>query len=336
VTDFTGERLVPGQVNQDLWAEHISRYTLAARYAQGVRVLDIGCGTGYGTAFLAQHASQATGIDIAPDAIEHARKEYPQPNLEYLTASATEIPLPDATFDLITAFEVIEHLESWPLLISEARRLLKPDGMFLVSTPNKLYYTESRGAAGPNPYHVHEFEYEEFRSALKEHFPNTIVLLQNRSDAFVFYPDRTFFPADVVLEGSAGTPADAYFFLGACSVAKPMDLHSFVFVPQASNLLRIRERHIAGLEEQLADLQAQFNQLLNNHHALEAHLEDQNRWGLQLDQEVQVARERLTQLQKEFEERTAWALQLNGRVERFENSRWVKLGRKLGRGQEFE
>ena len=337
MTEFTGERVVPGQVNEDLWAEHISRYALAERYAVAGCVLDIGCGTGYGTAHLAKHARTAIGIDIAPDAVAHARSAYPFTNLSYLAASAAALPFSDASYDLITAFEVIEHLENWPALLHEARRLLKPGGIFLVSTPNKQYYTESRGTAGPNPYHLHEFEFAEFQSELDRHFPHVTVLLQNRLDAFAFYSHDTSLPVEARIQGSGGTPEEAYFFLGVCSLAQPLiDVHSFVDVPRASNLLRERERHIHSLDQQLTTLRAEFDALLAHHHALELHLEAQNRWGLGLNQELQETRDRLTQLQREFTERTAWALELNSRVQRFDNSRWVKLGRKLGRGQEFE
>ena len=65
----------------------------------------------------------------------------------------------------MVAFEVIEHLEDWRDFLREVRRVLAPRGQFIVSTPNKLYYTESRGATGANPFHVHEFDFEEFRAS---------------------------------------------------------------------------------------------------------------------------------------------------------------------------
>src|ERR1700724_2556891 len=103
VSEFTGERVIPGQVNDDLWAEHMARYAFAARLATQARVLDIGCGTGYGTAELAQHAESATGIDISSEAIAYAREHYPLPNAKFLAASATALPFPAGSFDLITA-----------------------------------------------------------------------------------------------------------------------------------------------------------------------------------------------------------------------------------------
>jgi len=102
VTEFTGERVIPGQVNDDLWAEHVARYALAARFAHGRRVLDLGCGAGYGTADLARVASSAVGVDLAPEAIEYAVRHFAP--VRFLQCSATTVPFPPASFDLVTAF----------------------------------------------------------------------------------------------------------------------------------------------------------------------------------------------------------------------------------------
>src|ERR1700731_1170167 len=97
--EFTGERVIPGQVNDDLWSEHVARYAFARRYADGKRVLDAGCGTGYGSAELAQSAAAVTGVDISADAIEYARASYPIPGLQFLESSCTAVPLPDRSVD---------------------------------------------------------------------------------------------------------------------------------------------------------------------------------------------------------------------------------------------
>ncbi len=153
--EFTGERLIPGQVEIDLFNEHLARYAFAARLAAGKRVLDAGCGTGYGSAELARLADSVVGADVAADAVDYAREHYRLPNLHFEQASCTALPHLDASFDLVVAFEVIEHLADWREMLREARRLLAPGGQFVVSTPNRLYYTESRGESGANPFHVH-------------------------------------------------------------------------------------------------------------------------------------------------------------------------------------
>jgi SAM-dependent methyltransferase len=309
VTEFTGERVIPGQVNKDLWAEHLSRYEFAARFAAGRRVLDVGCGTGYGAARLASEAASVAGIDSAHEAITYARQHFPSGR--FLEASAVALPFSTGAFDVVTAFEVIEHLPDWPLLLSEARRTLSPGGVFLVSTPNKLYYAESRAQQGPNPYHQHEFEFEEFRAALTDHFAHVTVLLQNRLDAIAFYGLNPSRHADSLVDGACGTPSEANFFVAICSHTPLPLVEPFIYIPKASNLLRERERHIALLETELAQINTWLaqttddrDQLLHRHASLQEHLDKQNRWALQLQGELQTARERVVALQNELQTTT--------------------------------
>ena len=95
--EFTGERVIPGQVDPDLWAEHISRYAFASRWSSGARVLDLGCGAGYGTAELAGKARFAVGVDLAVDAIAYATSSYARPNLSFVPASATALPFQECS-----------------------------------------------------------------------------------------------------------------------------------------------------------------------------------------------------------------------------------------------
>ncbi|HEV1283698.1 MAG TPA: methyltransferase domain-containing protein [Bryobacteraceae bacterium] len=321
MSEFTGERVIPGQVNDDLWAEHTARYALAARLSDGARVLDIGCGTGYGTAELAQRARSATGIDVSSDAIVYAREHYP--TATFLAASATAIPFPAASFDLITAFEVIEHLENWHELLVEARRLLHPDGTFLVSTPNKLYYAESRAKEGPNPFHAHEFEITEFHDALAAVFPKVRILLQNRVESQAFYPYATFAPVDARLDSTRGTPAEAHFFLALCSIDCATETRSFIYVPRAANVLREREQHILLLQGELAKtktwlegVMSDRQKLIESQDELKAHLEEHNRWALQLDKDHHASLARISELQDLMQAEQAKALEMAGAYQR--------------------
>ena len=110
MVEFTGERVIPGQVDADLLNEHLARYAFAARLARGKRVLDSGCGAGYGSAELAGSSLSVVGVDVAAEAVDYARAHYPLPNLRFEQASCTALPHPDGAFNLVVAFEVIEHL----------------------------------------------------------------------------------------------------------------------------------------------------------------------------------------------------------------------------------
>ncbi len=307
MTEFTGERVIPGQVNPDLWAEHIARYAFAARLINGGRVLDAGCGTGYGCAELAPRASLVAGIDIASDAISYARQHCTAPNVRYTQASATAIPFAAASFHLVTAFEVIEHLPDSRGLLAEARRVLDAEGVFLVSTPNRLYYAESRSLDGPNPYHVHEFEYQEFEGALNEFFPHVQILFQNRLEAFAFHGDSLAPPVEVRVDASQHAPETAHFFIGVCAVQRLPDIRTFLYVPRAANILREREHHIRLLEGELTQSKRWLDQAIADHQKLHGlhedltrHLEEQNRWALHLEQNWREAQERIVQLQEEL------------------------------------
>jgi SAM-dependent methyltransferase len=305
LVEFTGERVIPGHVNDDLWSEHVARYAFARRYVEHKRVLDAGCGTGYGSAELAQSAADVVGVDIAADAVEYATANYPIPGLRFLESSCTSVPFPSQSFDVVVAFEVIEHLADYRNFVDEAARLLTDNGVFIVSSPNKRYYAETRAESGPNPFHEHEFEAEEFVTELERVFPNVQLLLQNRVESFAFHPAVSFWPADARIDGGGGGAGDAHFFVAMCSRGPLPEARSFVYVPKAANLLRERELHVDALEKQLAEIKANRDALLEMFRRQNLELEERNRWARKLDTELKTAGERIVALQSEAGELTA-------------------------------
>ncbi len=307
--EFTGERVIPGQVEPDLWSEHLARYAFARRYVGGKSVLDAGCGTGYGSAELAQEAASVTGIDFAADAAGYAGGNYRLlPNVRFATGSVEQLPFRTGVFDVVVAFEVIEHLADYPAFVSEAARVLKADGVFIVSTPNKRYYAETRAETGPNPYHQHEFEASEFECELKAAFGHVCMMVQNRVASFAFYRVKSFWPTDARIDASAGATEDAHFFVAICSQQPLPAMRSFVFVPKATNLLREREEHIRLLQQQLARARADRDSVLELFRRQTAELEDHNRWADQLNGELTGVKERVVELQGELaREQTAAA-----------------------------
>jgi SAM-dependent methyltransferase len=307
LAEFTGERVIPGQVDVDLLNEHLARYTFAARLARGKRVLDAGCGAGYGAAELAQAADSVVGIDCAGEAIDFARTNYRLPNLQFEQASCIDLPYPDGSFDLVVAFEVIEHLEEWRGFLAQSRRVLAANGQFIVSTPNKLYYTESRGGKGTNPFHVHEFDFAEFRGELKAVFPYVSMFLENHVEGVAFQPEEAGNTVEVRVASGDPNPDDSHFFVAVCAHRPQLGNPTFVYVPRAANVLRERERHIDLLERELATKNEWLRKALDEHQALMAKfrqqkeaLEESNRWGESLTRELEERGARIVELQEEF------------------------------------
>jgi 2-polyprenyl-3-methyl-5-hydroxy-6-metoxy-1,4-benzoquinol methylase len=164
---FTGERFLP-EVRGAIWYEHWHRYAVAAPLAEAKRVLDAACGEGYGSFLLARSASSVVGVDLSQDTISHASQRYAQPNLRFEAASVTQLPLADASVDVVVSFETIEHLSPQAEMLAEFRRVLAPDGVLVLSSPNKPVYNEG-GVA--NPYHVRELDRAELAQLLATRFP---------------------------------------------------------------------------------------------------------------------------------------------------------------------
>ncbi|HEX4135450.1 MAG TPA: methyltransferase domain-containing protein [Bryobacteraceae bacterium] len=368
--EFTGERVIPGLVDPNLFNEHLARYRFAARFAEGCRVLDAGCGSGYGTAEFASAAS-VVAMDFSAEATSHARGIFSRPGVHFLQGACESLPFADAAFDLVVAFEVIEHIERWREMLAETRRVLGPSGVLLVSTPNIAWYAESRAAAGPNPYHVHEFEYSEFETALKAEFPHVHIWNQNHSEAISFVSAAP--SCDGVLDAPAdAVPEQAHFFLAACSSSPIANTRAFAWLPSAGNVLRERQHHIALLESELeqknkwlAEAVDSLAKVQKEHERVLAELDEHNRWAAHQDSEVEAARAAISRLESEADvrlnwihdleaqiadgsaeiarldktiaERTAWAQSLDAEIERLrarlaalEEEKWVRLGRRLG------
>ena len=307
MAEFTGERIIPGKVDVDLLNEHVARYTFAARLARGKRVLDAGCGAGYGSAELAQTADSVVGVDRAPEAIDFARAAYGLPNLRFEQASCEALPHPGGSFDLVVAFEVIEHLENWREFLLEARRVLAPAGQLIVSTPNKLYYTESRGPTGANPFHVHEFDFEEFRSELHGVFPHVSLYLENHIEGVTFQPYEAGQTVEVRVDAGDPAPDESHFFVAVCAHRRQLGNPTYVYVPRAANVLRERERHIALLEGELATKDEWLDKAQQDLAECDRvssqqkdELERSNQWAGTLNQELEERRARIVALQEEF------------------------------------
>lgn len=185
--EFTGERFLPG-ASGEIWYEHWHRYHFAAKLVAGSEVLDVACGAGYGSALLARQALHVVAADISAETIEHARLAYSAPNLEFRQADCAALPFPDASFDAVVSFETIEHIAAQEKFLDEVRRVLRPEGLFVLSSPNKLEYSDRRGFS--NEYHVRELYRDELATLLAPRFPNVRWFGQRMSFFSVVWPEE--------------------------------------------------------------------------------------------------------------------------------------------------
>lgn len=198
--DFTGERVVPGPagdvLQQGLLTIHQAMYGVVADYCTNKQVLDVGCGTGHGLHLLRRRgASRVWGTDISADAVQFAARSIPalpetSGESHLAVCDALSLATIAGVFDVVCAIEVIEHVPSPPALLSEIQRVMKPQGLCFLSTPNRL--THSPGQDTPiNPFHVVEYTGEEFAALLHSAFAHVHlfrVVLRHRSFLLRYQP----------------------------------------------------------------------------------------------------------------------------------------------------
>ena len=182
--EFDGERFVPELVGEIKY-EHLHRYAIAMNFTAGKSVLDIASGEGYGAALLAQEARFVVGVDINSEVTEHAKNRYPYRNLSFCVGSCAAIPLSNNSIDLVSSFETIEHHSQHDEMLEEIKRILKPNGVLILSSPNRLVYSDEPDYQ--NPYHVKELYYSELHELLRRYFNHQYLYGQKlAAGSFVF------------------------------------------------------------------------------------------------------------------------------------------------------
>lgn len=173
---FMQERYVPGTWSKLAEYEHLPRYIFAKQFVADGRVLDFGCGTGYGSAILADIAASVLGLDIDAEAIGWAQQAHQNSRLVFECRNDAGKGLQKQTFDCVTCFEMIEHVdhETQMAVIQNISRLLTKEGLLIISTPNP----EVTALYGENPYHVHEMTETEFKELLNLFFEHVVILRQ--------------------------------------------------------------------------------------------------------------------------------------------------------------
>lgn len=195
---WTGERYVT-QIRGDIALEHLHRYAYASEYVEGKVVLDIASGEGYGSEMLSRTASHVYGVDIDQGAINHAKAKYNSKKLTFEVGTCTEIPLEGESVDVVVSFETIEHITDHEQMMSEVKRVLRPGGTLIISSPERHEYSEIH--QHQNPFHLKELDEKEFLNLLKKHFNHTGYLAQ-----------RVIYGSALVERGKLGEAPKTYQF----------------------------------------------------------------------------------------------------------------------------
>jgi ubiquinone/menaquinone biosynthesis C-methylase UbiE len=268
--EWTGERFLPWIKESTIAYEHLHRYAYASTLVKKKRVLDLACGEGYGSNLLGSAAASVVGIDIDANVISHASEKYRRENLRFLTASITAVPIQkDHCFDVIVCFEAIEHLDNQHALLAEAKRLLDPEGLLIVSTPNKPIYREE--SQDLNPFHVKELHFAEFEELLARYFRNVKFLGQRVHPSSSMWPigetgDNRFH--EFIMERGntefnfiSAEKRVALYFIAIASDAAIAPPVGSVLLDDSDSLLEEREETIASLEEALKWREGQLSEL---------------------------------------------------------------------------
>ncbi len=263
---FTGERLTSSADGQ-IEIEHFHRYFLAREFCRGRDVLDIASGEGYGAAFIAQVAQSVVGVEISPEMVEHANRNYAKDNLRFQVGDARSVPLEDSSVDVVVSFETLEHFYEQETFVGEVSRVLRSDGLFIVSTPERDVYSPYDSPA--NKFHKREISRSELLELLTGVFPHIVCLLQRPLIGSVMIPECEALAnapsfvferrGDIHFEASEGLPRPLYAVALASrrEIAAP---HSSVYI-DTSHLDLFREILVAeatrGQQEALAEAVSQ-------------------------------------------------------------------------------
>ena len=276
---WTGERMTQGAGPQ-VQIEHLHRYFLARELARGLDVLDVAAGEGYGSAFLAQTARSVVGVDCDAASVAHASAAYGAANLRFLSGDARRLPLPDATFDLVVSFETLEHFSEHDAFMAEVRRVLRPGGRLLLSTPERDIYSPADTAA--NPYHVKELSRAEFAALLRRHFAHASVLGQRPMLGSAIFAEEPALAAGVMtfeqrgpdrFEASTGLPRAVYLLALASDsalAALPGSLYvqtshvEAAVLAEAGRQAAAQQAERAALDQELLGIRATLATLRGN------------------------------------------------------------------------
>ena len=299
---------IPDQVNVDLLNEHMARYMFAARLAS--RQARAGCRLRRGLRFgragpdgPARGGDRPRGRGRRPSPASITRR--PTWSFRRPPAPRCRFPAPPSTW-----WWPSKSSSTWTPGANSCWRCgacWRPPASSSSPRPTGCITQESRGSTGANPFHVHEFDFDEFRRELKLFFPHVSMYLENHTEGITFQPHEPGNTAEVRVDAAEAVAHESHFFLAVCADRPLMGNPTFVYVPRAANVLREREHHIVLLDseiaqknEWLADAQRRHEELLARFAEQKESLERSNRWAESLNRELEERAARIAELQEEM------------------------------------
>lgn len=229
-----------------LEAEHVARYRWATALVAGNRVLDAGCGTGYGSDLLAEAATEVVGVDVDPGAF--ADREPRRSNVSLTVADLRALPDELGRFDAVVCFEVLEHLDDPDPALDGLVRVLAPGGILVVSSPNRDVYPPG------NPYHKHEFLPDELAGALSARLANVRLVRQVDWLATGLFGDDELKLSEAlevpVAKAAPGEPGKELYSVALASDEPLPEAQPFVMVADTADLKWWQEV-VQGLRDEL-------------------------------------------------------------------------------------
>lgn len=285
---LSGERFVPARMGGGvIEAEHFARYRFAMQWVAGKRVLDAGCGVGWGSQLLRTEgdADCVVGVDNFPAAIAYAQTYYAGP--VFAVGDLVALPVLDNSFDVVVCFEALEHVQAHAQLMAEVRRVLRPDGILLISSPNPDVYPSG------NPYHVHEARPGELVRSVSAEFPHVKLFAQELLLAsLVSEPNCALDSITADRVGGAGSGAGQYSIVVASAVQLPGNLLSGLFLAGSDQLTDL-DRLATTLQQDREALQGQATALAEEHRRLTAEAESAGAHAAELDRKVKDLHQQL-------------------------------------------
>lgn len=292
--EYTGERFIPEECTGEIAIEHFQRYQFAKQLVKGKIVLDAACGEGYGSSLLSQDAEKVVGLDLDKETVVKATEKYGNNKVSFLTGSIEKLPFDDYCFDVVVSYETIEHVasEAQCTFLREIRRVLKPDGILIISTPNKAVYTDL--VKGDNSYHIKEFYPGEFQSFLTRYFGTIEIFCQ--------YPDLGYFLSrqkeNIHLYSKKGKSQEEcrYIIAVCCENSNNYKINTTGLTMFDDSMYYELNRYVHQAERDIIKLKTESESFSNK---LEKSIKEQKEYISRLENDISLQKKYIEKLEKD-------------------------------------